>query len=113
MLKTLFQQEYMRRGIMTVNCHNLCLAHTAEIVDRLLAAHVRGDDIVSEVSMAKFWTSDLQKKVAAECLQLFGGYGFMDEYPISRDYADSAVQSIYAGSNEIMKVIIARRLGLE
>jgi acyl-CoA dehydrogenase len=81
--------------------------------DRLLAAHVRGDDIVKEVSMAKFWCSDLQKKVAAECLQLFGGYGFMRETPISQDYCDAAVQSIYAGSNEIMKVIIARRMGLE
>lgn len=81
-------------------------------VDKLLVAHVAGEEIVSEVSMAKYWTSDLQKKVAAECLQLFGGYGFMDEYPISRDYADAAVQSIYAGSNEIMKVIIAKRLGL-
>ncbi|MFK7894857.1 MAG: acyl-CoA dehydrogenase family protein [Myxococcota bacterium] len=81
-------------------------------VDRLLVSHVAGDEIVSEVSMAKYWTSDLQKKVSAECLQLFGGYGFMDEYPISRDYADAAVQSIYAGSNEIMKVIIAKRLGL-
>ncbi len=81
-------------------------------VDRLLAAHVRGDEIVSEVSMAKWWTTDLQKKVAAECLQLHGGYGFMEEYPISQDYCDAAVQSIYAGSNEIMKVIIARRLGL-
>lgn len=81
-------------------------------VDRLLVAHVAGEEIVSEVSMAKYWTSDLQKKVSAECLQLFGGYGFMDEYPISRDYADAAVQSIYAGSNEIMKVIIAKRLGL-
>lgn len=81
-------------------------------IDRLLVAHVRGDDIVSEVSMAKWWASDLQKKVSSECLQLFGGYGFMDEYPISRDYADAAVQSIYAGTNEIMKVIIAKRLGL-
>lgn len=81
-------------------------------VDRLLAAHVAGDDIVSEVSMAKWWTSELQKKVSSECLQLFGGYGFMDEYPISRDYADAAVQTIYAGSNEIMKVIIAKRMGL-
>ena len=81
-------------------------------VDRLLAAHVRGDDIVSEVSMAKWWTTDLQKRLSAECLQLFGGYGFMDEYPISRDYADAAVQSIYAGTNEIMKVIIAKRMGL-
>jgi acyl-CoA dehydrogenase len=81
-------------------------------VDKLLAAHVRGDEVVKEVSMAKWWASDLQKKVAAECLQLFGGYGFMEEYPISQDYRDAAVQSIYAGSNEIMKVIIARRMGL-
>jgi acyl-CoA dehydrogenase len=81
--------------------------------DRLLAAHVRGDDIVKEVSMAKWWCSELQKRVASECLQLFGGYGFMEETPISGDYCDAAVQTIYAGSNEIMKVIIARRLGLD
>ena len=81
-------------------------------IDKLLVAHVAGEEIVSEVSMAKWWTSELQKKVASECLQLFGGYGFMDEYPISRDYADAAVQTIYAGSNEIMKVIIAKRMGL-
>ena len=80
--------------------------------DQLLAAHVRGDDIVSEVSMGKWWTTDLQKRVVAECLQLHGGYGFMQEYPISQDYADAAVQSIYAGTNEIMKVIIAKRMGL-
>lgn len=81
-------------------------------VDRLLVAHVRGDDIVTEVSMAKWWTTELQKRLTSQCLQLHGGYGFMLEYPISMDYADAAVQSIYAGSNEIMKVIIARRLGL-
>ena len=81
-------------------------------VDQLLAAHVRGDEIVSEVSMAKWWVTDLQKRLTSECLQLHGGYGFMEEYPISGDYQDAAVQSIYAGSNEIMKVIIARRLGL-
>jgi acyl-CoA dehydrogenase len=81
-------------------------------VDKLLTAHVRGDELVSEVSMAKWWTTDLQKKLTSECLQLHGGYGFMEEYPISADYNDAAVQSIYAGTNEIMKVIIARRLGL-
>ena len=81
-------------------------------VDKLLVAHVRGDELVSEVSMAKWWTTDLQRKLSAECLQLFGGYGFMNEYPISQDYADAAVQTIYGGSNEIMKVIIARKLGL-
>ena len=82
-------------------------------VDRLLVAHVRGDEIVSEVSMGKWWASDLQKRVTSECLQLHGGYGFMKEVPISMDYADAAVQSIYAGTNEIMKVIIARRMGLD
>jgi len=63
--------------------------------------------------MAKWWATDLQKRLTADCLQLHGGYGFMKENPISGDYADAAVQSIYAGSNEIMKLIIARRLGLE
>ena len=81
-------------------------------VDKLLAAHVRHEDIVMEVSGAKWWTTDLQKRVVGECLQLHGGYGFMLETPIAVDYADAAVQSIYAGTNEIMKVIIARRLGL-
>jgi acyl-CoA dehydrogenase len=81
-------------------------------VDKLLAAHVRGDELVAEVSMAKWWTTGLQKRLTSECLQLFGGYGFMHEYPISTDYCDAAVQSIYAGTNEIMKVIVARRLGL-
>jgi acyl-CoA dehydrogenase len=81
-------------------------------VDKLLQAHVRGEDVVMEASMAKWWTTDLQKRLTGECLQLHGGYGFMLEYPIALDYADAAVQSIYAGSNEIMKVIIARRLGL-
>ena len=81
-------------------------------VDRLLAAHVAGEEIVAEVSMAKMWTTDLQKRLTAECLQLHGGYGFMREYAISGDYADAAIQSIYAGTNEIMKLIIARRMGL-
>lgn len=81
-------------------------------VDKLLVAHVRGDDVVKEVSMAKWWTTDLQKRLTSDCVQLHGGYGFMLEYPIAMDYADAAVQSIYAGTNEIMKVIIARRLGL-
>ena len=82
-------------------------------VDRLLAAHVRGDEVVTEVSMAKWWTTEMLKRVTSQCLQLHGGYGFMMEYPVATDYADAAVQSIYAGTNEIMKVIIARRMGLD
>jgi acyl-CoA dehydrogenase len=81
-------------------------------IDRLMAAHVAGEDVTTEVSMAKWWTTDLQKRLTAECLQLHGGYGFMREYPIAGDFADAAVQSIYAGTNEIMKRIIAQRMGL-
>jgi acyl-CoA dehydrogenase len=82
-------------------------------VDRIMAGHVRGEDLVTEVSMAKWWTTEMLKRVASQCLQLHGGYGFMMEYPVATDYADAAVQAIYAGTNEIMKVIIARRMGLE
>lgn len=61
-------------------------------------------------SMAKYLTTDLQGKVMDECLQLFGGYGYMNEYPIARMYRDARVQRIYGGTNEIMKVLIARTL---
>ena len=81
-------------------------------VDKLLVQHVRGDNIVTGASMAKWWTTELQKRLTSTCVQLHGGYGFMEEYPISTDYADAAVQSIYAGTNEIMKRIIAKDLGL-
>ncbi|MDR7376800.1 acyl-CoA dehydrogenase [Rhodoferax ferrireducens] len=63
-------------------------------------------------SMAKYWTTDLQCKVMDECVQLFGGYGFMWEYPITRAYADARVQRIYGGTNEIMKEVITRSMGL-
>ncbi|WP_309683924.1 acyl-CoA dehydrogenase family protein [Polaromonas sp.] len=63
-------------------------------------------------SMAKYWTTDLQCKVMDECVQLFGGYGYMWEYPITRAYADARVQRIYGGTNEIMKEVISRSMGL-
>jgi alkylation response protein AidB-like acyl-CoA dehydrogenase len=63
-------------------------------------------------SMAKYWTSDLQCKVMDECVQLHGGYGYMWEYPITRAYADARVQRIYGGTNEIMKEVITRAMGL-
>ena len=63
-------------------------------------------------SMAKYWTTDLQCKVMDACVQLFGGYGYMWEYPITRAYADARVQRIYGGTNEIMKEVIARAMGL-
>ncbi len=63
-------------------------------------------------SMAKYWCSDMQCKVMDECVQLFGGYGYMWEYPITRAYADARVQRIYGGTNEIMKEVITRSMGL-
>ncbi len=63
-------------------------------------------------SMAKYWTTDLQFKVMDECVQLFGGYGYMWEYPITRAWADARVQRIYGGTNEIMKEVISRGMGL-
>jgi len=61
-------------------------------------------------SMAKYWTTDLQCSLVDECLQFFGGYGYMWEYPIARLYADARVQKIYGGTNEIMKELIGRTL---
>lgn len=81
-------------------------------VDQLIVDHMAGKNVVNEVSMAKWWTTDLAKKTATECMQLHGGYGYMEEYEIGRRYRDVAVSSIYAGTNEIMKVIIAKNLGL-
>jgi acyl-CoA dehydrogenase len=72
-----------------------------------------GDQLdTATASMAKYWTTDLQCKVMDECVQLFGGYGYMWEYPITRAYADARVQRIYGGTNEIMKEVISRAMGL-
>ena len=79
-------------------------------VDECMEKLLREELDAETASMAKWWTSDMQTKMIDECLQLFGGYGFMTEYPISRMYADARVQRIYAGTNEIMKEIIARGL---
>lgn len=81
-------------------------------IDQLIKRHMAGEGVETEVSMAKWWTTDLAQKVATECMQLHGGYGYMEEYEIARRYRDVAVASIYAGSNEIMKNIIAKNLGL-
>jgi acyl-CoA dehydrogenase len=81
-------------------------------LDSLIAEHMAGENIVTKVSMAKWKLTDAAKRIAGECMQLHGGYGFMEEYEIARRYRDIPVSSIYAGTNEIMKVIIAKNLGL-
>ena len=79
-------------------------------VDNCIERHMNGGLDATTASMAKYWTTDLQCKIIDKCLQLHGGYGYMDEYPISRMYRDARVERIYGGSNEIMKVLIARSL---
>ena len=81
-------------------------------LDDLIAQHMGKKDVVTQVSMAKWWTTEMAKRVIGQCMQLHGGYGYMEEYPIARRYRDIAVTSIYAGSNEVMKQIVAKRLGL-
>jgi len=79
-------------------------------LDHCIERHVKGELDTVTASMAKYWLTDLLAKIVDRCLQLFGGYGFMDEYPISRLYRDARVMRIYAGTNEIMKLLIARSL---
>jgi alkylation response protein AidB-like acyl-CoA dehydrogenase len=79
-------------------------------VDRCVEALVAGALTVEEAAMAKYWTTELQKRVVDRCVQLHGGYGYMLEYPIARAYLDARIQTIYGGTTEIMKEIIGRSL---
>jgi acyl-CoA dehydrogenase len=85
--------------------------HVARVfLDDCICRHLDGQLDAITASMAKYWISDKQVEMIDECLQLFGGYGYMTEYPIARAYADSRIQKIYGGTNEIMKELIARSL---
>ena len=79
-------------------------------VNHCIEEHLKGQLDAATASMAKYWVTDLENKIVDRCLQLFGGFGYMDEYPISRMYRDSRVQRIYGGTNEVMKLLIARTL---
>ncbi|WP_318011081.1 acyl-CoA dehydrogenase family protein [Sphingobium sp. 3R8] len=79
-------------------------------VDRCVELHLERKLDSATASMAKYWVSDVLNKICDECLQLFGGYGFMNEYPIAQAWKDARVTRIYGGTNEIMKVLIARTL---
>ncbi len=81
-------------------------------VDRCMALLLEDKLDTATASMAKYWTTDLECKVIDECVQLHGGYGYMWEYPITRAYVDARVQRIYGGTNEIMKELITRSIGL-
>ena len=81
-------------------------------LDKLLVEHMEGLNVVVDVSMAKFWITDMAKRVIDGCLQLHGGYGYCEEYPVARAWRDVRVMSIFAGTNEIMKTIAAKFMGL-
>jgi acyl-CoA dehydrogenase len=81
-------------------------------LNTLADEYIRGDDNVTKVSMAKAWPGKMVNRVAHQAVQLHGGHGYMEEYRISRLFRDARSLSIFAGTIEIMKLIIARRLGL-
>jgi alkylation response protein AidB-like acyl-CoA dehydrogenase len=81
-------------------------------VDRCARALNEGELSAEDAAMAKWWCTELQGRVTDRCLQLFGGYGYMVEYPIARAWADARVTRIYGGANEIMKEIVGRSMGL-
>ncbi|NLN60708.1 MAG: acyl-CoA dehydrogenase [Deltaproteobacteria bacterium] len=82
-------------------------------VNALIMEHMAGESIVMDVSMAKYWTTEMAFRVADRCMQLFGGYGYCEEYPIARAWRDIRVNRILGGTNEIMKLVIAKNLGLQ
>ncbi|MBN3772495.1 acyl-CoA dehydrogenase family protein [Burkholderia sp. Se-20378] len=90
-------------------CQALLMASRA-LVDAAIVAHLDGELGVDRAALIKYWVTDNQCKLIDECLQFFGGYGYMKEYPIARLYADARVQRIYGGTNEIMKELASRYL---
>jgi acyl-CoA dehydrogenase len=111
------QREAFGRPIFAFQNTKFTLAEaatTAKIgrvfIDDCIVKHLAGELDIPTASMAKWWLTEQQCRVADECLQLFGGYGYMAEYPISRMFVDSRIQKIYGGTNEIMKEIISRFL---
>jgi alkylation response protein AidB-like acyl-CoA dehydrogenase len=85
---------------------------TQTFVDRCIQELNAGTLTADEAAMAKWWTTELQKRTVDRCVQLHGGYGYMLEYPIARAYVDARVQTIYGGTTEIMKEIIGRSMGV-
>ncbi len=111
------EREAFGRPIFTFQNTQFVLAESDTIksvawsfLDDCVTKHLAGELDVPTAAKAKWWLTEQQCKVADECLQLFGGYGYMQEYPISRLYADARIQKVYGGTNEIMKMIIAKAL---
>jgi acyl-CoA dehydrogenase len=101
--------DYQNTQFKLAECKATWMAVRA-MVDQLTLQLLDGKLDANSAAAAKFWVSERQCEVIDTCLQLFGGYGYMDEYPISRMYSDARVQRIYGGSNEIMRMLVARAL---
>ena len=111
------QREVFGKSLMTLQNTRFKLAEcqtqatvARSFVDDCIGRLLRGELDVPTAAMAKWWTTNTNCRIVDECLQLFGGYGYMTEYPISRLYADVRVGKIYGGANEVMKEIIARSM---
>jgi alkylation response protein AidB-like acyl-CoA dehydrogenase len=85
-------------------------AVTRSFLDRCIEDHAKGELDAAHASMAKWWATELQKRVTDRCLQLHGGYGYMNEFPVARAYTDGRIQTIYGGTTEIMKEIVGRSI---
>jgi acyl-CoA dehydrogenase len=101
--------DYQNTQYKLAECKATWMAARA-MVDQLLAQLLEGKLDANSAAAAKFWCTERENEVIDDCLQFFGGYGYMDEYPISRMYTDARVQRIYGGSNEIMRMLVARAL---
>lgn len=99
--------DFQNTKFVLAECATETLA-AKTFLDYCIAEHDKGRLTNEQASAAKYWTTDVQNSVIDRCLQLWGGYGFMMEYPIARMYAGARVQQIYAGTNEVMKDLIAR-----
>ncbi len=113
------QREAFGRPVGTFQHNRFTLAematetHIARVfIDDCIRRHLAGNLDASTASMAKWWTTELQKRIVDRAVQLHGGYGYMSEYPVAKAYLDSRVQTIYGGTTEIQKEIIGRSLGL-
>lgn len=83
-----------------------------QYIDRCLAAVVAGELTAVDAAKAKWSTTELAKRVIDNCVQVHGGYGYMNEYPVARAYVDARIQTIFGGTTEIMKDLVGRDLGL-
>ena len=99
--------QFQNTRFKLAECHTKTMVARA-FLDECIAEHLRGELTVEKAAASKFWLTDTQGEVLDECLQLHGGYGFMQEYAVAEMWTDARVQRIYGGTNEIMKELVAR-----